>query len=126
MDRGIWQATVHGGHRRIGHDLAAEREPENNSITQSGPCSLLYSNHLIPKHSLGDGDGQSCLGITDMTPSLLQMEKLHSSSRIILLKSQDQGLGHPFSFYLVPTHSTHSRVFSLFKMAPLSKNRPVK
>ena len=61
-----------------------------------------------------------------MTPSLLQMEKLHSSSRVTLLNSQDQDLGPPFSFYLVPAHNTYSKVFSLFKMVPLSKNKPVK
>ena len=33
MDRGIWQAIVHGGHERIGHDLATEPQHENNSIT---------------------------------------------------------------------------------------------
>ena len=87
---------------------------------------MLYSSHLILKHSLGDCDGQLCLGITDMTQNLLQMEKLYGSSRITLLDSQDLDLGHPFSSYLIPTHNTYSKVFSLSKVVPLSKNKPMK
>ena len=26
MDRGAWQATVHGGHKRVGHDLATKQQ----------------------------------------------------------------------------------------------------
>ena len=26
MDRGAWHATVHGGHKRVGHDLATKQQ----------------------------------------------------------------------------------------------------
>jgi len=57
MDRGIWQAIVHGGHKRIRHDSAAEHKHENNPIAPTWSPAVLYSKLLIPKHSLGDGDG---------------------------------------------------------------------
>ena len=28
MDRGTWQATVHGGHKRIRHDLATKQQQQ--------------------------------------------------------------------------------------------------
>ena len=27
MDRGAWWATAHGGHKRVGHDLATKQQP---------------------------------------------------------------------------------------------------
>ena len=26
MDRGAWKATVHGGHKRVGHDLGTKQQ----------------------------------------------------------------------------------------------------
>ena len=37
MDRRTWQATVHGNHKRVGHDLAAEQQ----MIILTGPVTYF-------------------------------------------------------------------------------------
>ena len=42
MDRGAWWATVHGGHKRVGHDLATKQQevrislaPEDRAVNKT-------------------------------------------------------------------------------------------
>ena len=38
MDRGAWQATVYGGHKTVGHDLATEQQLGKKTLS---PYKLL-------------------------------------------------------------------------------------
>ena len=50
MDRGAWQATVHGV-ARVRHDLATKPPPPNYLQTEKGYCTLDLLIHLnIPMH----------------------------------------------------------------------------
>ena len=55
MDRGAWQATVHGV-TRVGHDLVTKPPPpplENSQVYENpGPAFYLYSS-AIPVHKHG-------------------------------------------------------------------------
>ena len=54
MDRGAWQATVHGA-TRVGHDLVTKAPPlytSTSSISKPQPVSLPYVLHLGSKLSL--------------------------------------------------------------------------
>ena len=41
MDRGAWWATVHGGHRRVGNNLATKQQQMRGSedVEPSGGCA---------------------------------------------------------------------------------------
>ena len=32
MDKGVWQATVHGGHKRVGQDLPTKLTKQQQSV----------------------------------------------------------------------------------------------
>ena len=32
MDRGVWQAIVHGGYKRVGHDLGTKQQQQHHVI----------------------------------------------------------------------------------------------
>ena len=45
MDRGTWQATVHGGHKRIRHDLATKQQQQKQLIYNIVIVTIVIFNY---------------------------------------------------------------------------------
>ena len=55
MDRGAWQATDHGGCKRITHDLVTKLQHNHSSICAKKQWSVVISIVLFPEnHNAGD------------------------------------------------------------------------
>ena len=80
VDRGAWQATVHGGHKRVRHDLAAEQQkpsscPLGSWIRSSRSCLLRLPGSTAPLTWLLCGD--HCLWGCEVTDTTLRWFSTH-------------------------------------------------
>ena len=67
MDRGVWQAIVHGGYKRVGHDLGTKQQQQHH-VMMSGAMLVITDKKeawpqtplLIPQARSWDEGVSSC------------------------------------------------------------------